>query len=69
MKGLIKGYYKCLHHSVYVRVIKVHYQDSTKIKVKMSFEYKNGMVIEIKNYTLYKDRISHWEYIGAQLGY
>jgi len=52
--------YKVPNCSVYVRVLRISYQSDTKIRAKLSFEYKNGMVIEIKNYKLNPASIEHW---------
>ena len=58
-----RGLYKCPHHSVYVRVLNIYYTNETYTKVKLRFEYKNGMIIEQKAYKLELKNIQHWEKI------
>lgn len=58
---LTKGTYKCHGASTYVRVLKIYYQDKERVTAKLSFEYKNGLVIEVKSYRSIKlKNIQHW---------
>lgn len=62
MKILTRGLYKCHGASTYVRVLKIQYQDTERVSAKLAFEYKSGLVIEIKNYRSIKlKNIQHWE--------
>lgn len=63
MRKLSKGLYKCPGSSLNLRVLNVRYQCEIYVKAKLQFEYKNGMICEIKNYKLYLDKIQHWEKI------
>lgn len=63
MKIPKEGKYKCHNYSLYLRVLKVHHVDSTKIKMKIQFEYKDGTVCEVKNYTVPLSQIQHWEQV------
>lgn len=56
-----KGTYKCQGSSVFVVIHKLQYADTVKAKVKLSFVYKNGAILETKNYTLVLAQIQHWE--------
>lgn len=55
-----RGFYTVPHASVLVEVLKVYYQNQTKVCLKLRFVYKSGSVIETKQYKLNKKSISHW---------
>lgn len=55
--------YSCPNSSLYIRVLKVYHATDMKVSVKLSFEYKNGMVCEIKSYRLKLENIQHWLHV------
>lgn len=58
---ITKGTYNTQHSSTHFEVIKVHYQDETKVEVKAAFVLKNsGQIVECKNYTIEKKNITSW---------
>lgn len=57
---LRRGEYTVPFASVRVRVLKVYYQSETKIAAKLQFVYKNGTVLETKQYKLDPTKITHW---------
>lgn len=58
------GLYNCQYSSTYFRVIKVHYQNGLKAKIKGAFVSKtNGAVLEVKNYTIQLQNVTHWNRI------
>lgn len=60
--NVIAGIYECPRSSTYFRIIKVHFQNETKLKVKAAFILKNsGLVVEVKNYTIQKKNINEWK--------
>jgi hypothetical protein len=56
--------YTIPNSSINVRVLNVHHKGNETISCMLSFEYKNGGIIEIKDYILEKDKINHWKVIN-----
>lgn len=61
MKMIIRGrLYNCPNSSLNVRVLNIYYTDAVKVKCKLQFETRDGIIYEKKGYSLILDNIQHW---------